>query len=223
MENSDAFREKKLGDEALNARSLVDALGHYDSAIAGRPQYWSAHYGRGEVLMRQGRYLVAASAFWSAWLFGRFRTEPALMCARCLTLANFCFEAVAIFEKVELSGYDKVSIMYLAHALAKEGRVREGLKLLPNIKDLDSASAERVRGHIFAEMGWVNEAKKSFEKLVDSDSDGFVVDQLIGVYYTLGDISALDKILRRACEKYKSNYYIASRAVLSIVKGGANS
>lgn len=214
------FYLKESGDFARSKNLLDDALGYYEAAIKLRPQYMIAHYDRGGVLSQQGRYLEAANAFMLAWLHGRFRPEPGLMCGRALVAAKFFLEACLMFDRIELRHFDPTSALYYADALRKEVRIRDALSLLPLIGERPhDPSWQRVFGDCYLQMNDLPQAAAILEAGRVGDPDGYMFDRLIAVHYAQWNLVALRALLVEAQQRWPENpYYPAQKAVLDIVE-----
>lgn len=210
---------KQQGDQLRDVGKLQEALLAYEQAIMLRPQFWGAHYEKGDVLIKLNRPLEAANAFMTAWLHSRFRKEPALMCGRALVLAAFSIEACLVFEKITAKDLDPFSALMYADALQKEGRVRDALALEPLFRSTNDPALHRVLGAIYVDFGDIVQAKQRLEAVVDTDPNGYVHDRLIAVYYAEGNYNALRGLLDQATRRYTEPYYRAQRLALDIVEG----
>lgn len=216
--NTDALELKSAADALREANRLDEALATYDEAIRLRQQFWGAHYYRGDVLLKQGRFLEAASAFANAWLFSRFRAEPGVMCARALALARFSTEAVAMFERVPLEEFDPFSVLMYAEALLREGRARDALVLAPRFATVEDNAKHRVLGAIYLDIGDVARAEQELVQVRATDPNGYVYDRLLAVYFARGEWDRADALLSEAAERYGNDYYSAQLIALRVLR-----
>lgn len=214
---------KQQGDQLRDVGKLQEALLAYEQAITLRPQFWGAHYEKGDVLLKLNKPLEAANAFMTAWLHSRFRKEPALMCGRALVLAAFSIEACLVFEKIAAKDLDPFSALMYADALQKEGRVRDALALAPLFRSTNDPALHRVLGAIYVDFGDIVQAKQHLEAVVDTDANGYVHDRLVAVYYAEGNYRALRALLDQAARRYTHPYYPAQRVALDIIEGATAS
>lgn len=219
MTKTDYMELKNRGDALRDAGKLHEALKAYEKAIQLRPQFWGAHYEKGDVLLKLNKPLEASSAFMAAWLHSRFRKEPGLMCGRALVLGDFCLEACLVFERIAPSVMDPFSALMFAEALQKEGRVRDALALAPIYKDVKDPALPRILGAICLEMGNVPLARQYLEAALPNDVNGYVHDRLVAVYYAEMNFTALRTVLEQAVAKFPSAYYQAQLAALDILEG----
>lgn len=218
MIENEFMQAKQRGDTLRDAGDLPAALQAYEQAIQLRPQFWGAHYEKGDVLLKLNKPLEAANAFMTAWLHSRFRKEPALMCGRALVLANFSIEATLVFEKIPQRDLDPFSALMFADALQKEGRARDALALAPLFKDVVDPALHRVLGAIYVDLGEIEQAKHHLEMDVASDPNGYVHDRLVAVYYAEHNWTALRHVLKQAAQRYSNPYYSAQVVALDILE-----
>lgn len=221
IQSMDAFVLKEQGDAAQNRGELAVAQSFYQKAIKIRPQFAAAHYELGQTYLREGKHIEAANAYWLAWLHFGFRKEAGLMCGRALALAALWQECCAVFERIPRSDIDPGSALFYANALRAENRIREALEILSIAGTSNEIGFRRLLGACYVGMGWCEKARPLLESALDYKDQGFTVDQLISVYYTLQDYEALRNVIKQARKNFpKDDFYLASDAVVEIVQDG---
>jgi len=221
MSQPDAFSIKTAADQARDQGRMDEALRLYDQAIALRPQFAAAHYEKGDVLSRQGKFVEAANCFMVAWVHGQFRKEPGLMCGRALLAAKFSLEASLVFERIRREDFDGVSALYYADALRREFRIRDAVALLPWIGEHPNNPVwRRIYGDCYLEMKDFEKAQAILELGINDDDGGYIIDKLIALYYAQRRYEDLRRILNLGAQRLQGNpYYQAQLAVLDIIEG----
>lgn len=158
FENAENFKRKGAREEALI---------EYDNATNIRPQYWLAHYSKGEVLLSQNESLKAGLSFANASTFCRGRSEPALMAARAFYNANFFPEAMHYFEQVSLDNFDELSIAIYLDTLSSSSRYEDALNILNSVPLLDKLPL------------FLKGAIKTYEGIGDFENSQIMVHKLI--------------------------------------------
>lgn len=221
MTMTDPFALKALADTARDEGKLDEAIQLYDQAIALRPQFAAAYYEKGDVLSRKGLFTEAANCFMVAWVHGRFRKEPGLMCGRALVMAKLTLEACRVFEKIPPQELDTLSALFYADALRREFRIRDAVALFPMIeRHRGEARWRRIVGHCYLEMNNLGIAAPILEAGLNDEDGGFILDKLTALYYSLGRYDDLRNILNIAVSEVPdSSYFSAQLAVLDVIEG----
>jgi len=210
------------GEHFFGAGQLHKALEQYDRAIALRPQHVGALYRKGETLYKLGRYLEAASAFWSAYLFLQSKKEPLLMCGRALSAADFPYEACELFGRVADAEIDDESCIFYIASLVQEMRILEAERLLPRIAYKQCYNARLVRGQVLQELGRYEEAQGNLEAIVDQAPKSHAHDRLLTVYTGLGLYDKIKPLLMDAAERfadYREHYQAMLAGCEILLKG----
>lgn len=221
MTTTDPFALKASADTARDAGKLDEAIQLYDQAIALRPQFAAAHYEKGDVLSRKGLFTEAANCFMVAWVHGRFRKEPGLMCGRALVMAKLTLEACLVFEKIPPQELDTLSALFYADALRREFRIRDAMQLLPLIgQHPDNPTWRRIFGDCYLELNQLDLATPILEAGINDDDGGYIIDKLVSLYYAQRRYADMRRVLNLAIERLPDRpYYPAQLAVLDVIEG----
>ncbi|MCK2097394.1 class I SAM-dependent methyltransferase [Thauera aromatica] len=190
------------GEQLFLNGKWAEAIVEFDKAIALRPQHIGSLYRKGEAQYKLGRYLEAATAFWTAYLFFKFTKEPLLMCGRSLAAADFPYEACGVFDRIEPKDIDDESCIFFISALVREMRIGDAARLLPRIEHKQGYNANLVRGQVLQELGRYEEARINLETAIKDAPKGHVHDRLVAVYLGLRQYDKLYALLKDGAERY---------------------
>lgn len=217
----------KLGNELFDSGKYSESVEAYDKSLELAPYTPEILYRKGEALYKIQKFIDAAAIFWVAYLYMRFRKEPLLMCGRSLEMAGLSFQACRVFSMVSKEEMDIESTTFYLSSLIRESRIKDALELLPKIDSDVGFNAQLLRGKIFHELGFAEEAEKYLTPLIDYDLTGKVIDRLIGVYAELKKYEILFDILdlainRFSRDKEQTDYYIAQKNALHLILNNGN-
>jgi len=213
------IQAKEKGDQERQRGDDAKALQSYKAAINLRPQYAAAHYEIANLIVKSGKSLDAVASYAAAYVFSRFEMfEAALMMGRLFLQERLTLEATLLFEKVPLNKFDPNSKLMYAEALRLENRLTEACSLANDIKTQEHHGAYRFLVALYVSTDQTELAKEYLKKAELYDTDGFITDQKIGLFYRTKELNILRDALFEASNRFnKNNFYLAQLQALAIL------
>lgn len=215
------IQAKEDGDQERQRGEDAKALQFYKTAVDLRPQYAAAHYEIATLMVKSGKSLDAIASYAAAYVFSRFEMfEAALMMGRVFLQERLTLEATLLFEKVPINKFDPTSKLIYAEALRLENRLVEACNLVQDqdLHKLDSPGAYRFLVALYVSNDQIDLAKEYLKKAELHDSDGFITDQKIGLFYRTKELNKLRDTLFEASNRFNNNnFYLAQLQALEIL------
>ena len=169
----DALAAYRAGEAALGQGRPAEALVAFDAAVAARPGFGEAHYGRGRCFEQLGRVAEAEAAFRKAVARAPKMAEAHQRLGLALIGLGRAGEgARALRRAAALAGRTPTGRMSEAYALNAEGKPGEAEAVLERLvaETPDHAAAHGFLGQLAAERGDGPRARVAFARVVALDS-----------------------------------------------------
>jgi protein O-mannosyl-transferase len=188
-----------LGKALLDNGRVQESIGHFEQAVAIKPDYAVAHDNLGSALAQEGRLQEAAEQFDLA-----LRIQPSLADAhynmgRALLQMNRLPEAITHYKQAaQLNPYDVDAQFELGNALMALGNVQEAIKRWEKVVRLkpDHVEARNNLGAVLAQTGKFPEAAEEFNQVLRITPDD------VEVRCNLGNVLLASGKLREAINQY---------------------